>query len=128
MLSLKRLGLITLIAVFAVIVLIAADEYACAHRSPFTRDEAIERATNYVPNFLKLFENIDEKNLRRVEEEFDVATKTWLFSYTNGACEFDIVVNRCSGATDAGSSAGCGALRRGHSAIDRGTAKVCGIK
>ena len=125
MLSLKRLGLIALVAALAAVLLVAADEYACAHRSPFTRDEAIERATNYVPNFLKIFENIDDKNLKRVEEKFDPATKTWLFSYSNGSCEFDIVVNRCSGADDAGSSAGCGALRRGHSAIDRGTVKVC---
>jgi hypothetical protein len=119
-LPLKRLGLIALVAALAAVLLVAADEYACAHRSPFTRDEAIERATNYVPNFLKIFENVDVKNLRRVEEKFDAATKTWLFSYTNGSCEFSIVVNRCSGATDAGSSPGCGALRREHSAVDRG--------
>jgi hypothetical protein len=127
-LPLKRLGLFALVVVLAVISLVAADEYACAHRSPFTRDEAKERATNYVPNFLRVFENVDDKNLRRVEEKFDVATKTWLFSYTNGSCEFRIVVNRCSGATDAGVSAGCGAIRREHSAIDRGTVKVCRIK
>lgn len=106
-----------MVAALAVVLLVAADEYACAHRSPFTRDEAIERATNYVPNFLKIFENVDVKNLRRVEEKFDPATKTWLFSYTNGSCEFSIVVNRCSGATDAGISASCGAIRRERSAV-----------
>ena len=125
MLSLRPLGWITFAAVLAVILFIVVEEYACAHRSPLTRDEAIERATNYVPNFLKLFENIDHKNLKRVEEKLNPATKTWLFLYTNGSCEFSIVVNRCTGATDAGSSPSCGELRRKQSEIDRGTVKVC---
>jgi hypothetical protein len=112
MLSLKHMGLIALIAILAVILLVTVDEFACAYRSPLTRNEALELATNYVPNFLKTYENVDDTNLRRVEEKFDMATKTWLFSYSNGSCEINIVVNRCSGATDAGVSTGCGAIRQ----------------
>jgi hypothetical protein len=88
----------------AVVVLFAGYFWRC--RVPLSPQEAISRATMKL-EYLNRNHAFGDSLPALVDEKYDSKQKTWMFTFRNGACTVEILVDRCHGTNVGGVSQAC---------------------
>jgi len=93
-------------AVALVAVALYGEYYFRCHGKPLSREEAFQRATDYLQQLSQDFVFGDPPPAL-VEEQYDAQTRGWTFKFVNSTCTIYIIADRCQGTEVGGLSEGC---------------------
>jgi hypothetical protein len=99
-----------------VVVLLAGmlyyDHWSRCSGKPYERADALRNATSFLQSLSRDF-SLGDPPPSLVEEQYDSARATWMFTFRNATCTLDIITDRCKGTEVGGMTKGCTG-RRAH--------------